>query len=280
MRISPHAKRMLRETRPDVVVHTTGSFLADVEEQLLLCADAGAHVVSSSEELCYPFERDADAAERIHAAAKARSVAILATGVNPGYAMDTLALAATGVCTRVRRLQIKRVVDASLRREPLQRKIGAGLTAAQFDARQRKGGFGHIGLRESLLVVAAGLDWQLDEIQEKLGPVLAERAVTTPYLHVEEGHVAGIAQSVVGRMDGETVLSLELRMYAGAAQPTDSIRVTGDPPIHLEVHGGIFGDTATVGALVNAIPLVIRAAPGLQTVKDLPVPRAFAGRLH
>lgn len=276
--VSPDAERTLRETGPDVVVHATGSFLADVEEQLLLCAAAGAHVVSSSEELCYPYERNADSSRRLDAAARAGGVAILGTGVNPGYAMDTLALAATGVCTRVRSLRVRRVVDAGLRREPLQRKVGAGLTAEQFEERQRAGGFGHIGLRESLLVVAAGLNWQLDEVEEKLGPVFAERPVTTPYLHVEAGRVAGIAQSVVGRIAAETVLSLELKMFVGATCPTDSIQVVGDPPIDLEVRGGIFGDTATVGALVNAIPLVMRGAPGLRTVKDLPVPRAFASR--
>ncbi len=274
------AEGLLQEAKPDVVVHTTGSFLADVEDQLLLCAAAGAHVVSSSEELCYPYERDAEASRRIDAAAKAGGVAILGTGVNPGYAMDTLALAATGVCTSVTSVRARRVVDASLRREPLQRKVGAGLTAEQFEARRRKGGFGHIGLRESLLVVAAGLGWKLDQVEEQLGPVIAKRPVTTPFVHVAAGQVAGIAQSVVGLIDGETALSLELDMYVGASRPVDSIQVTGDPPIHMEVRGGIFGDTATMGALINAIPLVTQAAPGLRTVKDLSVPRAFASRLQ
>ena len=276
IRISANAEQTLREAEPHVVLHTTRSFLDEVEDQLLACVRAGAHVVSSTEELCYPYDRHPEASRRLDAAARAHGVVIVGTGVNPGYAMDTLALAATGVCASVRSLRVERVVDASRRREPLQRKIGAGLTVQEFEARKRAGGFGHIGLRESLLVVAAGLDWRLDHIDAALAPVISERPVQTPFLCVKPGQVAGIAQSVSGSRNGTEAIRLELRMFVGASSPVDTIHVDGDPPMDLVVHGGIFGDTATVGALVNAVALVLIAHPGLRTVKDLPVPRAFA----
>lgn len=273
--VTGDAAETLRRTAPDVVLHTTSSFLPAVEEQLAQCVRSGAHVVSSTEELSYPFERHPELSRRLDAVASECGKVILGTGVNPGYAMDMLALAATGVCLDVRRVTVERVVDASKRRLPLQRKVGAGLSAGEFDRLKATGKFGHIGLCESLWMVAAGLGWRLETVEEELEPVLANHLVETPYSRVEPGQVAGIHHTVVGRVGGEVVLSLDLRMFVGAEDPRDSVRVEGNPPIDLVVRDGIFGDTATVAALVNAIPLVAGARPGLKTVVDLPVPRAF-----
>ena len=273
--ITSDAEATLAATRPDVVLHTTGSFLRQVKDQVLRCVRAGAHVVSSTEELTYPFSKYPKLSAVLDSAAKEHGVVILGTGVNPGYAMDTLALAATGVSTSAKSISVDRVVDASLRRAPLQRKIGAGLTEKEFHRRRSEGGFGHIGLRESLEVVATGLEWVLDEMEETLEPVLADREIQTEYLQVLPGQVAGIKQSVIGRRGGVELIRLTLTMYLGAPDPVDRVRVHGTPPIDMMVRGGIFGDTGTVGSLVNAIPQVLRAPPGLQTVMSVPIPRAF-----
>ena len=233
------------------------------------------NVVSSTEELLFPYDRHPRLSARLDEQARAHGVTVLGTGVNPGYVMDSLALMATGVCREVRRLDIERVVDAAQRRLPLQRKVGAGLTPAEFDERKRAGAFGHIGLVESALLVADGLGWPLDRVDERLEPVIAPTDVETPFLRVTAGQVAGIHHTVRGHRGESEVLSLDLRMYVGAENPRDAIRVDGDPPIDLLVRGGVFGDTATVATLVNAVPLVVAAAPGLVTVKDLPLPRAF-----
>lgn len=274
--VYPTLAEALAAVDVDVAVHTTRSFLPDVESQLNELIDAGLHVVSSTEELSYPYRRHPELARRLDERAAAGGVAILGTGVNPGFAMDTLALLATAPCTRVSRLDIHRVVDASHRRKPLQMKIGAGLTEAAFADKKAAGGFGHIGLVESLLLVAEGLGWQLEQVEERLEPMIAPREVTTPFVTVEPGQVAGIHHAVRGFAGGETLLSLTLQMYVGADDPRDAVKVHGKPPIDLVVQGGIFGDTGTIGLLVNAVPLIGAARPGLRTMLDLPVPRAFA----
>lgn len=276
VQVQAEADRVLSETEPDVVLHTTTSFLDGVEDQLKQCVEAGAHVVSSTEELAYPFQRHPQLSEELDAAARENEAVIVGTGVNPGYAMDTLALAATGVCVSVDAVAVERVVDASERRRPLQEKIGAGLSTGAFAEKKATGTFGHIGLRESLLLLADGLGWALEEVEETLDPVVAEKTVETPYLTAEEGEVAGIHHAIEGRINGEVALSLSLKMYVGAEASRDAVAVDGDPPIDLVVENGIFGDTATVGALVNTIPRVMQAEPGLCTMKDLAVPRAFA----
>lgn len=269
------AEAALAAWRPQVVVHTTSSFLHRVEDQLAAIVRAGSHVVSSSEELFYPYERDPEFCRRIEALAQQHGVAVVATGVNPGFAMDILPLTLTGVCTDVKALRITRVADASKRRLPFQQKIGAGLTPAQFRAKVRAGGFGHIGLRESALTVLRRLGWQADRFIESIKPMLATRRVTTPYLTVKQGQVTGIHQTLKCRQGAKTLLVFDWKMYVGAPESYDRVEIKGDPPLIMNIDGGIFGDTGTIGALVNTIPRVLQAAPGLRSAVDLPVPHAF-----
>jgi 4-hydroxy-tetrahydrodipicolinate reductase len=276
--VSDDADAVLADTNPDVVVHTTTSFLDEVADQMIQCARAGAHVVSSTEELSFPYDRHPELSERLDRVAREEDVVIVGTGVNPGYAMDTMPLTATGVCTDVRGVHVERVVDAGERRQPLQDKVGAGLSTEAFEEKKAGGTFGHIGLRESLLLVADELGWSLDEVEEELQPVHADAPVDTGFRQVEAGEVAGIHHAAAGLIDGERPLTLDLKMYVGADASYDAVEVDGDPPIDLRFRGGIFGDTATVGMLVNTVPIAAGARPGLQTMADLPVPRAFASQ--
>ncbi|PIQ63218.1 MAG: dihydrodipicolinate reductase [Bacteroidetes bacterium CG12_big_fil_rev_8_21_14_0_65_60_17] len=274
--VSNNADAVLSETRPDVVVHTTSSFLGSMYDQLVQCARHGAHVISSTEELSFPYHRHPAISAELERVATENGVTILGAGVNPGYAMDALALMATGVCNDVTSVVVHREVNAGLRRLPLQRKVGAGITPQEFEEKKATGQFGHIGLVESLYMIAAGLGWELDSMEELLEPVISDTHHETDYLSVMKGQVAGIHHHAHGFVRDEEVLTLDLKMYVGAPNPRDAVRVEGDPPIDLEIKGGIFGDTATVAALVNGIPLVAQAQPGLKTVADVPLPRAFA----
>ena len=274
--VSDKAGEVLRATQPDVVLHTTSSFLERIYPQLEVCITSGVHIVSSAEELFFPYDRHPKLSKELDELATKHNVSVLGTGVNPGFVMDTLALVATGVCTRVRSVRIERVVDASKRRLPLQRKIGAGFSVQEFEEKKKTGTFGHIGLRESLLFVADGLNWTLETIDELLQPMVASADVQTPYISVQKGQVTGIHHSITGSSNGTMKLSLDLKMYVGATDPHDTVFVDGDPPIELVIRNGVFGDSATVAALVNAIPLVVGATPGLKTMKDLAIPRVFS----
>ena len=270
----------LAEWRPQVVVHTTQSFLERIRGQLETVLQAGAHVVSSSEELFYPCPRDIAGARdatfchEIDALARAHGVAVVGTGVNPGFVMDLLPLCLTGVCVEVEHLAVTRVVDAGKRRRPLQLKVGAGLSEAAFQERLATGHFGHIGMRESAIAVIDTLGWPIERIEGQIQPVIAEGPVQTPYLTVAPGQVAGLRQEMRVWGEGVERLALELQMYVGAPHSYDAVEVTGDPPLSMRIEGGVFGDTATIGALVNTVPKVLAAAPGLRTMLDLPVPYA------
>lgn len=270
--VSGDAKDLFRRVEADVVIHTASSRIRDIAPQLMEMVEAGLHVVSSSEELLFPMNENTELLREVHRLALGKKVSVLGTGVNPGFVMDALPLFLTGVCEEVEALRIERVVDAASRRYPLQKKIGAGMTVEEFREKTARKVMGHVGLVESLNLVAHHLGIQLDDVVETIDPVLAEKPVITAYFDLKKGEVAGIHHVARGIHKGEMPLLLVLDMYIGAPDPHDSIVIRGTPNIQMRIDGGVAGDQATAAVLVNTVPAVIAAKPGIVTVKDLPSP--------
>lgn len=270
--VSADARAALAEGRPRVVLHSTGSSLEGVAPQIEGILDAGAHVISTCEELAYPWRRYPDLARRLDERAKSRGVTVLGVGINPGFIMDVALLTLSGVCRSVERLEARRTVDASERRLPLQRKIGAGLTPEEFGARLKEGTVRHVGLTESVWLLADALGWELDDVSEEAEGVPAAFEVVTPFLRVPPGRMAGIRQVAVGLIGGVERIRLELRMYVGASNPGDRLVIVGDPSLNCEILG-VHGDTSTAAIVVNAARSVVQGPPGIVTVADLPTLR-------
>jgi len=255
--------------RPDVVVHSTGSRLSEVAPQIEEIVSRRINVVSSTEELLFPVGKNKQVIEKLDALAKDNDVSVLGTGVNPGFVLDSLPAFLSGVCSNVKSVLARRIVDASTRREPLQRKIGAGLSADEFRRRVEQGRLGHVGLVESVALLADCLGWELDNLLERIDPVIADGNIKTQYVEVREGQVAGIRHTAKGFRKGERVISVELQMYVGAPEPHDYIRIDADPPMEVTVENGTAGDAATAAILINAIPKVVSARAGYLTMKDV-----------
>jgi 4-hydroxy-tetrahydrodipicolinate reductase len=259
----------LSNPRATVAVVATVSSMAAVEAQIRLCIENGKHVVSSTEELAHPWDTHPEVARRVDAAARAKGVTVLATGVNPGLAMDTLPLTLSGACRQIDRIQVQRHQDAALRRRPFQHKIGAGLPPHRFAEKVAAGTIRHVGFTESIQMIARSLGWQLERTDDDVAPVIADAPVSSPFLKVAAGQVAGVRQVARGYRDGRAVITLELEAYLGHPAPKDAVTIHGDPPLYSEVKGGINGDVATCAMVVNALPKVIAAAPGLKTMPEI-----------
>jgi len=268
---------ILKRTEADVVVHSTGSFLPQVRDQIEALVQAGLNMVSTCEELSYPWAAHPRIAADLDRLAKDKGVTILGTGVNPGFVMDTLALVLSGVCQDITHLRITRVVDTAQRRVQLQRKTGAGLPLDDFQRRVKAGTLRHVGLPESLHMVAAGLGWKLDEVEDTIEPIVAGAPARSADIVVEPGQAAGVRQVARGLKDGREVIALHLVMQLGAPESYDAVDIAGTPPVHMRIAGGVHGDQATAAIVVNAIPRVIAADPGLLTMADLPVVAAWLG---
>ncbi len=194
---------------------------------------------------------------------------VVGTGVNPGFVMDLLPVCMTGVSREVRAIHIQRVVNASTRRAPLQRKIGSGLAPAEFRRLFKQGKAGHAGLKESLALIAHCLGWLPKNIVETGEPVLADHNIRTQFLEVKKGQTCGLHQYAEAKVNGKVCLTLDLKMYLDAENPHDAVQIEGEPIIQ----GGVAGDQATVAALVNTAPRLLQATPGLRLMTDLSVPR-------
>jgi 4-hydroxy-tetrahydrodipicolinate reductase len=259
----------LQAGRPDVVVHATGSHLPAVLPQFLECAAAGLPVVSTCEELSYPWFHHPAEARQLDDAAKQHGVAMLSTGINPGFIMDTLAVVLSAVCPVVQSVRVRRVVDLSVRRMQLQQKVGVNLTAAEFAARKAQGTLGHVGLPESVAMIAGGLGWPLERVEQTLEPLVAPEPLQSALGPIATGRVQGQHQVARGSVGGEVRITLELKMALQAPDAGDFIELDGPEPVSSTVHG-VQGDTATAAIIVNALPIVLNLAPGLHTMLDLP----------
>ncbi len=269
--VSADAAGLLRETKPDAVLHATGSKLDRVFDQLAGIVRAGANVVSTCEELSFPWRKHPRLAAELDRLAREHGVTVLATGINPGFLMDAWPLFMTGVCREVREVKVTRIQDASSRRLPFQQKIGAGLTPEEFRRRVEGGLFGHVGLPESIAMIAAGLGWDIERVEETIEPVIAQGTVRSDSITVQPGQAAGLRQTGLGYRGGRPVIAMEFQAYIGAPDPRDEVTVIGVPTLCVRIGGGTQGDIGTVSIVLNAVPRVAAAPPGLLTMKDLPI---------
>jgi 4-hydroxy-tetrahydrodipicolinate reductase len=267
---------LLRDVYADVVVHTTGSSLTEVYPQIMACIEAEKSVISSCEELAFPWARYPEIARRLHQRARETGVRVLGTGVNPGFVMDLLPLVVATASREVKSVRVERVVDTATRRIQLQRKTGAGLSVKGFQQGASAGSIGHVGLRESVFMIADTLGWALDDVTEEIEPVTAKERMRTEYFSIEKGYVSGLRQVARGLMAGREVIRLHLEMSLGAEDPHDSIELEGLPPLRVVVPGGVPGDLATAAIITNCIPAMARSrSTGLLTMRDLPAAPYF-----
>lgn len=260
--VSDDPDAVFSKVKADVVVHTTTSFLKQAYPQIAKVVEHGVNVVSTCEELSYPL--DPELAKKLNALAEKHGVTVLGTGINPGFLMDTLIIAFTGVCQKVEAIKMVRVINAAKRRASFQKKIGVGLTVDEFNEKiEKKVITAHVGLEQSISMTASALGWKLDKIE-----------VETKAVEAKSGQVAGLKQLARGIRRGKETITLNLQAYVGAEEEYDAITIEGVPSIHGKISPGVHGDLATVAIVVNSIPKVINAEPGLVTMKDLPVPSA------
>jgi 4-hydroxy-tetrahydrodipicolinate reductase len=276
--VAADARAAIKAAKPDVVVLCTSSSLKKVWPQIETILALRVPIVSTTEELAYPQFTQKPLASRIDDAARKAKVAVLGTGVNPGFTMDALPITLTGVCEAVRSIVVNRIQDARSRRLPFQQKIGCGLTAKQFQERVDDGRVRHVGLTESIAMIADAMGWKLEKVTDEIEPKLAEARVASELLTVEAGLVCGLIQNGTGYVKGAPIIRLHMEAYLGAPESYDSVDIEGNPPISMKIAGGVHGDVATASITVNSIPKVLQAPPGLHTMRSLPIPSWFGGR--
>jgi 4-hydroxy-tetrahydrodipicolinate reductase len=277
IRVTNDVAGAIKSGKPDVAVLCTSSSLKQTMPQIEGVLKKKIAIVSTTEELSYPVGKNRALAKKIDALAKKGKVAVIGTGVNPGFAMDALPITLTGICERVDSIRVDRIQDARTRRLPFQQKIGAGLNTEQFAAKVKDGSVRHVGLAESVTMIADAMGWKLDKVTDEIKPKIADKGVESELLAVDPGYVCGIIQDGIGYSKGKAVITLHMEAYLGAPESYDAVTIDGNPRVTSKVLGGLHGDVATASITVNSIPKILRVSPGLRTMADMPIPSWFGG---
>jgi len=276
VKVSSNSKEVLSSKRARLVILSTVSSITGCYRQIEEIVEFGKYLISTCEELAYPWSTHPDLSRRIDDLAKKNGVAVLGTGVNPGFAMDYLPIVVSGICRDVERIRVFRIQNAALRRLPFQRKIGAGLKKEDFEKQKDEKQIRHVGLTESIHMIAHGFGWELDQTDDEVFPILAERPVESSSIRVAVGDVKGMRQLGRGLRNGKELITLEMVMTLGQDNPRDVIEIEGTPNVRLVFEGGIHGDIATAAVVVNSIPQLPKLSPGLRTMLDMPPVHFYA----
>ncbi|MCE7996608.1 MAG: dihydrodipicolinate reductase [Roseivirga sp.] len=273
--IKESLSEVLAGVKPDVAVLTTVSDMERITPQVEEIVRAGIPVVSTCEELSYPWDCAPELSERINKLAAEMNTAVVGTGVNPGFLMDSLPAFLTSVCQHVEKVSVSRYQNAAFRRVPFQRKIGAGLSLEAFEQKKQEGTLRHVGLTESMQFIAAKMGWKLDATEDVISPVIASEDIHTESMDIKKGDAMGVCQVGKGWINGEEKITLTFQAAVGEPASYDEVNIEGNPDISSRIEGGVNGDVATCAITINAIAQVLEARPGLRTMGDLPLTSYF-----
>ncbi|MBI2917629.1 MAG: dihydrodipicolinate reductase [Chloroflexi bacterium] len=256
--VRPTIEAALAGLQADLAILATRSYLKDTFPQIAALVEAHLPVLSTCEELCYPYLSAPELAAEVDRLGMVHGVAVLGTGINPGFLMDALPMVLTTACQEVKSVTVRRTLDASRRRLAFLKKVGAGLPLAEFKRQMKSGQIGgHVGLEQSIALLASALGWRLDSINAG-APLPVEST----------GTALGLRQEATGTSGGQVRVRLVFEAYAGA-QEADSVDIDGVPPIKMTIAPGVHGDLGTVAVMANCIPWLLKAPPGLHTMADL-----------
>lgn len=272
--------QVIESSNPDVVVIATSSFVRDVLPQVEYAVKQHANVITIAEEMAFPFESHPEESAYIDSLARRYGVTVLGTGVNPGFVLDTLIIALTGVCSRVEKIVARRINDLSPFGRTVMETQGVGKTPEEFEEGLQRGTIvGHIGFPQSIMMIARALGWRISRIEEERRPIISNVLRETPVVRVEPGMVAGCDHSARAYIGEKCVIELyhpqQIHPRLEGVETGDYIEVHGDVNINLAIKPEIPGGKATIAIATNMVPVVIGATPGLKCMADVPVPRSI-----
>ena len=275
IQITNDAEALFENTKADILIHSTTSFVKDVYNQIKFALEKSINVITIAEEMYNPWVQNPELAREINDLAKTNDVTVLGTGINPGFVLDTLILTLTGVCLEVTEIKASRVNDLSPYGPTVMRTQGVGTTVEEFEKGISNGTIiGHIGFLESVSTIAKYLGWELDEIKQTRDPIISNVLRKTPHIEVKPGMVAGCNHIAYGIKDGKVIITLEhpqqILPELEGIETGDYIIINGKPEINLSIKPEIKGGVGTVAITTNMIPYVINSESGLKSMMDMP----------
>ncbi len=285
VKVSPDIEKVAARGNADICVIATDSFTKKAFPKIKLVVENGINVISTAEEMSYPRAQNPALADEMDKLAKANGVSILGTGINPGLMMDLLAICLTGCMTDVESVQCKRVNSLSPFGPAVMEEQGVGLTVDAFEKGVADGSLaGHVGFAESVGMIAEALGWNVEKFEQQMKPIVTSVDRKSPYGFAKAGDVAGVNMTGQGYVDGAVRIDMihpqQIEPELEGTHTGDYISLKGTPEVNMQIRPEVNGGIGTIAMIVNMIPHVINAKPGLKTMLDLPVPRAIMGDMR
>ncbi|MCV7412674.1 dihydrodipicolinate reductase [Mycobacterium florentinum] len=278
---------------PDCVVYAASGPDRDgaaVPDYVRLLA-AGINVVStSSTGLVYPPSYFApNWRDDLDEAAKAGRASFYVSGIFPGFASDQLALLMTTQSKRIRRITASEVAlnDHYPVADVMMDGMGFG-RPLDFEPMLKTPGFIEMAWKAPIYLIAAGLGVEVEQIRGSLDRELTNRDIEVAFGTIKAGSCGAVRTRAAGVVNGAEAIVIEhvIRMARDVAPdwPTSDcdatyrVDIEGDPDIHCEMTlgaaeghaAGHAAMAATAMRVVNAIPYVVDAPPGLLSSLDIP----------
>ena len=278
---------------PDCVVYAASGPERDgaaVPDYLRLL-QAGINVVStSSTSLVYPPSYFApDWRDQLDAAAKAGGASFYASGIFPGFASDELALLLTTQSKNIRTITASEVAlnDHYPVADVMMDGMGFG-RPLDFEPMLSTLGFIEMAWKAPIYLIAAGLGVDVEVVRGSFDRQLTDRDIEVAFGTIAAGTCGAVRTRAAGVVNGREAIVIEhvIRMArdvapdwpASECDATYRVDIEGDPDVHCvltlgEAQGqgaGRAAMAATAMRVVNAIPYVVDAAPGLLSSLDIP----------
>lgn len=280
--VNPKIEEVVHDGNCDICVLATDSFTKKAFPKIKYVVNQNVNVVSTAEEMSYPMAQEPELAEEMDKLAKAHGVSILGTGINPGLMMDLLAICLSGCMTDVEKVTCRRVNSLSPFGPAVMEEQGVGLSVDAFNKGVEDGSLaGHVGFSESVGMIAKALGWKVDKFEQQMSPIVTKVDRKSPYGFAKAGDVAGVNMTGQGYVNGEVKIDMihpqQIEPEMEGTHTGDYIVLSGTPEVNMSIRPEVDGGIGTIAMVVNMIPHVINARPGLKTMLDLPVPRAIMG---
>jgi 4-hydroxy-tetrahydrodipicolinate reductase len=283
--VSDNIDSLLDKENCDLVLLATDSFTKKAFPKMVKILEAGINVISTAEEMAYPKAQEPELSKELDRIAKENGVTVLGTGINPGFIMDLLVIALTGVMSDVTHIEANRVNSLSPFGPAVMEEQGVGITVDEFmHGVETNTLAGHVGFSESVNMIADAIGVKLDTFEQQMAPIVTSVDRRSKYGEALKGNVAGVNMTGQGIIKGEVFIDMkhpqQIEPEIEGTHTGDYITIKGTPEVNMAITPEIDGGIGTIAMCVNMIPHVLNSKPGLKTMIDLPVPRAILGDMR
>jgi len=274
--ISPDASKVFSENHADIVLDATSRYFSEMYDNIADALRCGINVIAAGEEAAYPWTKSYDLAQRLDILAKQKNVTVLGTGTLPPFMANYLPISLTGLMSRVNKISIHRVVDATTVGETVWEEYGFGKKIDQrLKEKMKQGYLGGVTWREQTEMTARSLGWTIDDYTETTSAVISKSRRTANSGIVKPNTSCGLKQKSHATCQDSKTIDIDYAIIVKPDPEEDRLTaghriiIEGDQRVEVAIsrHDAM---SATAALMVNSIPNVIKAQPGIITALELP----------